>query len=148
MKVTTQKELAKQLGTTDRSIRNWLEKYPDHPDASGGYDVDVWRAWAQSKGLLEAGRKSNPQDAAIRSKTLEVKLARQVLAAEREKIELKKLQGELVERDKVHDFLMEVATMFHDITATLQRAGHTEAVKIISDRMEQVEQVIVKRFGT
>lgn len=78
MIVQEQKEAARILGVTPRTIRDWMRDYPNEvPDTSAGYDIDQWKAFRESH-----GKKGSPDGEALRK----LKLARQAEALKRDRV--------------------------------------------------------------
>jgi hypothetical protein len=78
MIVTEQKQAARILGVTPRTIRDWMRDYPSEvPDTSAGYDIDAWRKFRESH-----GKKGSPEGEQLRK----LKLARQAEALKRDRV--------------------------------------------------------------
>lgn len=78
MIVIEQKEAARILGVSPRTIRDWMRDYPNEvPDTSAGYDIDAWKSFRAAH-----GKKGSPDGQAMRK----LKLARAAEALKRDKL--------------------------------------------------------------
>lgn len=154
MVVKEQVELARLLGTTDRSIRNWIRSAQEShdktlPDFANGYDVDQWRAWANANGKLNGGGRQVGSDNPDQQNLTKIKLARAAVALEREKLELDQLKRNLLPLDQVRDLLMECAGRIRGLTTQLRKATTItpeDAAKLIEDEMDQFERAVKDRL--
>jgi predicted transcriptional regulator len=151
----TQEELAKQLGTTARSVRNWIatgaSDLPATTDAAGdpSFDVEAWRAWALTNGKLQGGgnrTQQDPGDAETRRQTNKLKAARQAVALELERMDLEERKGTLVRVDVVEDVLMDLAERLRTLQVRLQSGGHDAAFKMLGAELDQWGAIIRDRL--
>lgn len=70
--VSEQKELARLLGVTPRTVRNWLQD-PAHPDIARGYDVAAWREFQRrfEKGGSETAKEATRLGLDLKSQRVE-----------------------------------------------------------------------------
>ena len=139
----TQKELAKHLGTTDRTIRDWKAERSGYPST---LDVEAWRSWAVSNGLLNGGGRQAVPATEEGKRLQQIKIARQAVALEREKIELDKLKGKFIELDVIHDVLMGCAGIVRAGGMRLEQSGNKEGSRVFAEVLEQMEREIRERL--
>src|SRR5262245_44365759 len=78
MVVQEQKEAARIIGVTARTLRDWMRDYPDEvPDTRAGYEIDEWKAFAQTH-----GKKGSKEGETLRK----LKVARQAEALKRDRV--------------------------------------------------------------
>lgn len=154
MVVTTQKELAAQLGTTDRSVRNWVAECTDPATLkwmnaavrAKKFDVEKWREWALTNGKLQGGgAKSDPADLEVRRKINQVKLARGMVALERERTEQALEQGKVVPIDLVRELLMDLAARRRATAQRIQRVN-AECGKMLEDDELVNQKMVMNRL--
>ncbi|HEX4070865.1 MAG TPA: hypothetical protein VHX68_06830 [Planctomycetaceae bacterium] len=110
--VKEQKEAARILGTTDRSLRNWMRD-PSFPDWSSGYPIEQIKAWAEEH--RRTGSDAREQAQKLQLALKEEKVAEAQIRNEQRRLELAKQQGELLPRETVERALSLIATRATDI---------------------------------
>lgn len=156
MVVTTQKALAEKLGTTDRSVRNWIDSCTD-PETlkwmkaacrAKKFDVEQWKSWALTNGKLQGGGKaSDPADTEVRRKFNQVKLARGMVALERERAQQALEQGKLVPIDVVRELLMDLAARHRATAQRVQRVSPECGKMLEEDNLVNQKMVLNRLKG-
>ena len=154
MVVQEQKQLARLLGTTDRSIRNWISDAREShdktlPDFANGYDVDQWRAWANANGKLNGGGRQAGSDNPDQQSLTKLKVARAAVELELAKLELDQRRRSLLPQDQVRDVLMECAGRIRALTTQLRKATSItpeDAARLIEDVTDQFERSVKDRL--
>lgn len=110
--IIEQKEAARVLGVTDRTLREWRTDHPDFPDCSAGYDTDAITAWRDAH-----AKKGSETDSAM----LKLKLAQKAEELKQARIEtqtkehkLKVTEGELLPRPAYELFLATILASHAD----------------------------------
>ncbi|MFV0444405.1 MAG: hypothetical protein ACK5Q5_12620 [Planctomycetaceae bacterium] len=114
-----QKQAAKLLGVTTRTLRDWRAANPDFPDTTNGYDIEAinrWRAAHEAKGSDEADL------AAQLNKAIKVqKLRREKALADRAEREERIAQGNILARDEHETSFREIITVARDRLISLPK---------------------------
>lgn len=131
-------ELAKELGTTRRSLNSWKLKHDDHPEpkADGRHEVKLWREW-----MLLHNLKGSADDAATTSEGTEEKSAKEWKAeqekykARKLKLEVEQKEGKLLDRSKVEKTWGTALTSFRKASDSIA----PRAAKLVSSAMTETE---------
>lgn len=113
MIVTEQKEAARILGVTARTLRDWRRAYPDEfPDTSAGYNIEVLKEFQKSLSLK--GSEHGDRMRMVKLAREAVKLQREKIAVRREERALQTQEGGLLPRSSFELFVANVLSGFGD----------------------------------
>jgi hypothetical protein len=132
--VVEQKEAARLLGVTDRTLRTWSRK-PGFPDFSGGWRIEEIKAWAEQNTRAGSDEWHDAQQLqlALKAEQLEQQRAKTVLVlldvAEREK--------RLIDRATVELVIAELLTKHGDWCTQLPDILRGKCCKQCRERVPQ-----------
>jgi len=143
-KVTSIDALAKALEVTRQSVHNWL-KIDGNPgrSANGQYDVAAWRVWVNIHGRKGAEQTDEKKEWEARKAKAD---------AQKAELELRRMNGELMDKAEVVEWLMNMTTpavkmltsMASVLSKKLGRKNAQEREKIINEYTRHVREQIAE----
>jgi hypothetical protein len=141
MIVATQKEAARELGVTQRQLRNWMAApwWPANGRVADGYNVDAIRAARDAMG--RKGSEQSRQAAALKLANDAEKLKQNRVKTQQVELELKQQQGDLFPRAGlelfVATFLTAVGDDLDQLPAIVAKDVPTKYRKPVQARLQQ-----------
>lgn len=118
LRVVEQKEAARLLGITDRSLRDWMKK-PAFPDWSAGYDIAAIRQWAEARSLKNSQKSKSLEQLEREIKQEKLRLER--AKADKAERENEIAAGNVLPRDEYETFVREVISVARDRLTLIPR---------------------------
>lgn len=163
--VTTQKQLAKGVGRTDRTIREWMARPDWSFPRAGPFNVEAVRKWAIEQGLYDrlgsdpAGVADGTLKVSDKTDQLRTQAKLQKLVADagisaekhkRYKTINRRDNRELLPSEVLHGVLMDAAAIWRETTVRIrQRAEITpaEAGDAIDQMLDHLIPMLRERLG-
>lgn len=141
MIVATQKEAAKQLGVTQRQLRNWLGEpwFPANGRGEGGYDVGAIKAARDAEG--RKGSEQNDVRGKLRDALSAEKLKRVRIETRQQEIKLAEAEARLIPREAIELYIATFNTRFGDwcdqVPDIVAREAPAKFRKKVRDRLKR-----------
>ncbi|TWT49031.1 hypothetical protein KOR42_39470 [Thalassoglobus neptunius] len=154
-RIRTQSAAADELGITARQLRNWEQEdwFPDGGRTKSGYDIALIRQAQESLG--KKGSELREAAVALKMRTGEAKLERELVEVQRKQLILKREQGELVPRRAVELFASTVLTELGDwcdqlpdlLAAVVPARARKDLRKRITDELNRRREQLATRLS-